>query len=1334
MFPRPFLLLLAPSILFAQTPGAPLPPVISDPSLRIELIATVPDVEDCTTVCGDPHGAIYIGNDLRDGKIDTLDPICTIVRISGTGPGRKRTVFADKLYSPAGSAWFDGWLYVIHDPFMTRFRDTNGDGVADVREDLITNLGVMPQNGLNDHCASGFTLGMDGCWYISIGDRGTYQTKSVKDGSTISLQGGGIIRCRTDGTRLEIFSSGTRNHLQVNLDAEDNAFTRDNTDDGNGWWTRLTHHIEGGYYGYPYDYRSAPNYGVIQPSKQTLDAIKQFGGSVVEPQRSEEAKFDRFLPAMADFGGGSPTGGLCYLSDGLPEKYRGKHFFSEWGKAGLFVTEVARDGATFKLVSDTKLVEPAKGGEFRPMQIAVAADGSLLIADWGYGGWKGPRVAGAVWRLYWPEAKPAPRLKDESKANVDDLIAALGHPDRDQRLRAQTSLMGMGEAIAKKLSASVKDPRRPSLVRIHGLWALNRIARDVEEAIHKVNYLADTAPITTQAQSILGELMNGKDELVKAQAIRAFGHHREGGVKYAVIERLIEALKTGAAPVRLEAAIAEGRLWGYEPGSLVAALNDDDPWVRNAVMTAIRRNMWNPRIGTEHGPSPHVRTELPKALTSTNSRMRDAAWSTLSHLFDARSTSIRMTHWNDGKRYETGSLLDAQIAALNCLADAAKSPEAEIRVRATRAYGDVAYEPKPWDGKWWGTQPVKNPPAPKSVAWSGTPKILEALTTALADPDKDVRLTAAHAFTKFTLDDAAKAAGAALRARLTAETESAIRRQLIESLGVQKDPQAMDAFMQIALDEKADADFRDTAIGAVVNIGGDAAKKTIAKLADAKLSVSATRKVIVAAGELKVFEAAPSLIAHLKDEYPGNRELSAKALRQLGPKSNATPALIEALGDKDSKVQVAAVEALGSLRDKAALPPLIALAEKRKFHRETIEAIANMADATAVPVLVEAVREKDTSMRRNALKALRPYRQQAWPLIEDMIANGRVPEELVPGIRNFIVSGAITKWKMIGVFENVWEAVHPPEKDALDKSGVPELTKKYHNAEGKDSTWRDVTADPASGEVDLQKVFNTDAMVCAYAYAEIDTPEPSDAKIFADADDELAIWLNGKSVFNQGGSHGFEADRHEIPVQLPAGKNALFVKIGNKGGAWIFNLRMPGFEDGKFIKSKEPAPEEKQRTFVLAAKSDGSYLNAGNPKNGEKLFFDQTSALAGICATCHTVKGKGGQIGPDLSTVGANYKRPDLIVSIFEPSKTIALGFEQVMIETNSGEAVAGFLRSETGDALSIVDAAGQSRSVKKSDIKKKTDLHTSLMPPSLTQALKPEELADLLAYLESLK
>ncbi len=250
MIPRLFLVLALLSLPTAQITAGEMPKLL-DPALRLEALVTVPDIESPTTVVGAPDGSFYVGCDPRDARLNTDQPECYIVRFSSMGAEKKRTIFVKGIYSPAGSAWHDGWLYVSHDPFLSRFKDTDGDGVADVREDLITNLGVMPNTGLNDHCASGFTLGMDGYFYMSIGDRGTFQTKSVKDGSTISMQGGGIIRFRPDGTALEIFSTGTRNHLEVCLDAEDNAFTLDNTDDGNGWWTRLTHHIEGGYYGYP---------------------------------------------------------------------------------------------------------------------------------------------------------------------------------------------------------------------------------------------------------------------------------------------------------------------------------------------------------------------------------------------------------------------------------------------------------------------------------------------------------------------------------------------------------------------------------------------------------------------------------------------------------------------------------------------------------------------------------------------------------------------------------------------------------------------------------------------------------------------------------------------------------------------------------------------------------------------------------------------------------------------------------------------------------------------------------------------------------------------------
>ena len=98
------------------------------------------------------------------------------------------------------------------------------------------------------------------------------------------------------------------------------------------------------------------------------------------------------------------------------------------------------------------------------------------------------------------------------------------------------------------------------------------------------------------------------------------------------------------------------------------------------------------------------------------------------------------------------------------------------------------------------------------------------------------------------------------------------------------------------------------------------------------------------------------------------------------------------------------------------------------------------------------------------------------------------------------------------------------------------------------------------------------------------------------------------------------------------------------------------------------------------------------------------------------------------------YKRGDLLTSILEPSKTIALGYEQVVVEAKAGDIFAGAVRKETDEALTILGSDMRPHLVNKADIKTRKPVETSIMPAGLTLGLKPEELADLLAYMESLR
>ena len=230
----------------AETPKVP-------EGFQIRLVAAVPAVKYPCQVATAPDGSLFVGEDPMDQVGPADKPIDNILLFR---PGKDEPiVFAENLSAIFGMVWHDGALYVMNMPNLTVLRDTDGDGKADQRTEIFKDMGVPAgfPNMLNDHIVSGIQIGIDDCLYIAVGDKGVPKATGP-DGRSVQLKGGGVIRCRLDGTGLEVFSSGTRNHLEPNLDARDNLFTYDNTDDGLGWWTRVTHHIDGGYYGYPYDY------------------------------------------------------------------------------------------------------------------------------------------------------------------------------------------------------------------------------------------------------------------------------------------------------------------------------------------------------------------------------------------------------------------------------------------------------------------------------------------------------------------------------------------------------------------------------------------------------------------------------------------------------------------------------------------------------------------------------------------------------------------------------------------------------------------------------------------------------------------------------------------------------------------------------------------------------------------------------------------------------------------------------------------------------------------------------------------------------------------------
>ncbi len=139
----------------------------------------------------------------------------------------------------------------------------------------------------------------------------------------------------------------------------------------------------------------------------------------------------------------------------------------------------------------------------------------------------------------------------------------------------------------------------------------------------------------------------------------------------------------------------------------------------------------------------------------------------------------------------------------------------------------------------------------------------------------------------------------------------------------------------------------------------------------------------------------------------------------------------------------------------------------------------------------------------------------------------------------------------------------------------------------------------------------------------------------------------------------------------------------------------------------------------------------GDPVRGRALFMDRKGMA---CVDCHRARADGGDVGPDLSDVGAKYDRAQLIESVLEPSRQIVEGYRPTVLAMSDGRVVTGLVKSESNEVLELVDAERRRLVVRKGDIEERRAAETSLMPDNLAESLAPDAFADLIAFLASLR
>jgi putative membrane-bound dehydrogenase-like protein len=164
---------------------------------------------------------------------------------------------------------------------------------------------------------------------------------------------------------------------------------------------------------------------------------------------------------------------------------------------------------------------------------------------------------------------------------------------------------------------------------------------------------------------------------------------------------------------------------------------------------------------------------------------------------------------------------------------------------------------------------------------------------------------------------------------------------------------------------------------------------------------------------------------------------------------------------------------------------------------------------------------------------------------------------------------------------------------------------------------------------------------------------------------------------------------------------------------------------------------------ALRARAAAVFARAINP-NRQKVVDAYSAAMnlkgssahggeifAKTCSGCHQLAGVGHAVGPDLASVG-DKSIEGLMIDILDPNRAVEPQYINYIAETRDGETISGVLRSETGNSVTLRIPQGIEQTVLRSNLKLLRSTGLSLMPEGLETGISPQDLADLIAFVQS--
>lgn len=1231
------------------------PPLVVPEGFQATLFTCDPLIEYPSAIAVGPQerpGSIFVAIDYMTGlgtEIVRRDEIRLVEDTDGDRYADKATVYAGGFNSIMGLTSHGGTVYVMHSPLLTALKDTDGDGQADERRDLLTGLGLPPEeNDVRLHCANGIVMGHDGWLYLALGDHGCDVPRP--EGDRLVYHGGGILRCRPDGRDLHLFASGLRNIYDVALDEDLNVFVRDNENDGGDYKIRVCYSFHGADHGYPYLYY----------------------------ERQEEA-----IPPLADLGLGSSAGGAAYLERQFPAEYRGSLFFCEWGRS-VVRYHPQRVGAGFAPLPESEFAAgaPSDPYGFKPTDLIVDRDGSLVVADW-CDGQRPKRGRGRIYRITHrgagvPPAVPGPKA---GKAPAPFFfIAQLAAESHFDRVAAQDAVSALGPGGMELLMEALNVKGKLNvLARMHAVWIL---ARDDSDA----------------ARETLFQLAAGDpDPRVQVQAVRALADRYDPVL---VTDRLDAGPADAAIAARL-AALADGK----------------DPRVVLEIIVAVGRWQWNQSpewLRTTLASQGDIHPILSHAAQQTLRRCGN--WPAVLRQLDlSDDEAIRPIALRAVAGQHVAEVVDGLIARL-----------ATSDVKRHGEYADaltrVWKRPAPW--VYWGYRPLPRPA--HSVSWERTAAIEQALDRTLSDADPSLRLATLRRMQRESIsanlerlatwlaDERDEEAVSVILQALPAEPADQ-RRAILTGVVLERGHPAANRLRALdllarerqepgreLLRQMAQSLEDGVVLAEVLDRIGGAGDKAATELLLGKLDSAIAPVRAAAVGALARFEAMEAgsrIIRLLEDEDAGVRQAAAAAAGRLKLHAAAEP-LLRLASAPDPLVRRASLISLREIGERRAVPPAVAALAEGTTQLAALECLAELGDAgQARAVMGMNTADASEAVVMQAARTLGKWRQEPAVAADQQAAMESAIREMQGR------SGLVVCWKTSGPLSADALAAALPRTLEANPSEHPELSGPL--------SWQSTFAAGVDARVTLAPESKTEDSWLSFA--DVTVTEPTPVQFLASAQGKLQVWQNGRLVHERREPRLFAADSDRFDATLAKGVNRIVILVTPAAGKAEFHLR---------FRRRSSAAQHEQLTQAALSRT-------GDAERGRKLFLDAAKTQ---CVKCHRMGSDGERIGPELTGLGDRFSRIHIVESILDPSRTVTPGFQTLLVRLTDGQTISGIKIAENEQKLTLADQKGEKHVLAKADIEAQQPQPKSTMPDNLAQQFSTEQFVDLVTFLVSQK